>query len=88
MLETYFLLKNCSEKQKIARGCYNLKKLLQKPKVAQTLPNSIGTGGNRPFYINFVSLASQPLSEREAGVDLVLIQTSFFVTKIILKNTS
>ena len=31
-------------KAKIARGCYNLKKLLEKPKVAQTLPHTIRTG--------------------------------------------
>ena len=36
-----------------------------------------------------MSLASQPLSEREAEVDLVLIQTSaLFLWKLCLKNTS
>ena len=39
MLRVYILLKNCPERQKIARGCYNRKKLLQTPKVAKHNPN-------------------------------------------------
>ena len=39
VLRVYILLKNCPERQKIARGCYNRKKLLQTPKVAKHNPN-------------------------------------------------
>ena len=44
---------------------------------------------NSPFYSCRLALVSQPLSECEAGGDLVLIQTSFlFQWKFCLKNTS
>ena len=54
-------------------------KLLQKLKGAQTLPNTIGTGLLGIDHFTFVSLVPLPLSEREAGVDLVLIQNSFLL---------
>ena len=42
---------------------------------------------DRPF--NTVGVPTQPLSEREAEVDLVLIKSSFlFSRKLCLKNTS
>ena len=54
-LNLYFAQK-LPRKAKLARGCWNRKKLLQRPNVAPKLPSTIGTGlslgtnVNTPFH--------------------------------------
>ena len=73
--------------QKLLRKVKNWSRLLKPQKVApkaKRCPNVAEHNRdrptwNRPHHFTFVSLVPLPLSEREAGVDLVLIQNSFLL---------